>query len=99
MINKTNLNQLIKIARKCSDCAMLHFNKLEQGKINYKKDFSPVTEGDIAVNQIAVSEIQKIFPKLIIVSEEFEKSQEQFNNDNIFWLIDPIDGTKEFINI
>ncbi|MDA0764337.1 MAG: L-threonylcarbamoyladenylate synthase [Proteobacteria bacterium] len=98
MINKNNLNQLIKIARKCSDCAMLHFNKLEQGTINYKKDFSPVTEGDIAVNQIAVSEIQKIFPKLIIVSEEFEKSQEQFNNNNIFWLIDPIDGTKEFIN-
>ena len=75
MITKNNLIQIIAIARKCNECAMLHFNQLTKENINYKVDASPVTKGDIAVNKIAVLGLQKIFPKIVIVSEEFEKSQ------------------------
>ena len=98
MITKNNLIQIIAIARKCNECAMLHFNQLTKENINYKVDASPVTKGDIAVNKIAVLGLQKIFPKIVIVSEEFEKSQKQLKNSNLFWLVDPIDGTKEYIN-
>ena len=97
MITKNNLIQIIAIARKCNECAMLHFNQLTKENINYKVDASPVTKGDIAVNKIAVLGLQKIFPKIVIVSEEFEKSQKQLKNNNS-WVIDPIDGTKEYIN-
>ena len=97
MITKNNLNHIIAIARECSECAMLHFNQLTKENIDYKIDASPVTKGDIAVNEIAILGLQKIFPKIIIVSEEFDKSHKQLKNNNLFWLVDPIDGTKEYI--
>ena len=98
MITKNKLKQIITIARECNDCAMLHFNQLTKEDIDHKADMSPVTKGDIAVNKLAVSGLQKLFPKIVIVSEEFKKSHTQFKNNSIFWLIDPIDGTKEYIN-
>ena len=98
MITKKKLKRIVEIARECSECAMLHFSQLNKENIGHKIDMSPVTEGDIAVNEIAVTGLQKLFPEIIIVSEEFEKSHKQFKNNNTFWLIDPIDGTKEYIN-
>jgi len=97
MITKNNLSHIIAIARECSECAMLHFNQLTKENFDYKIDASPVTKGDIAVNEIAILGLQKIFPKIIIVSEEFKESHKQLKNNNLFWLVDPIDGTKEYI--
>ena len=98
MINIEKLNQIISLARKCNDCAMLHFTNFSKDMINLKIDNSPVTIADLAVNQIAINGLQKIFPDIKIVSEESNKSQKQFKNNKVFWLVDPIDGTKEYIN-
>ncbi len=98
MISLKKLFHLIDLARKCNKCAMLHFQNLSFNQIKYKNDYSPLTQADLEVNQIAVNGIKKLFPKVKIVSEEFERSQKFFRNNNVFWLIDPIDGTKEFIN-
>ncbi len=98
MISKNKLNQIINLARKCNDCAMSHFNFFEKKNINYKIDNSPVTKADLEVNKLAVNGLQRIFTNTKIVSEEFKKSQKLFQNNNHFWLIDPIDGTKEFVN-
>ena len=67
-------------------------------KISYKNDFSPVTNGDIEVSKIAVAGLNNIFPNTTIISEETFKSKHNFDLNNDFWLIDPIDGTKEYIN-
>ena len=65
-------------------------------KITIKEDNSPVTNGDIAVNDIITKKISELTPDLPIISEETVKKN--FKNTNkIFWLIDPIDGTKEYI--
>ena len=65
-------------------------------KITIKEDNSPVTNGDIAVNDIITKKILELTPDLPIISEETVKKN--FKNTNkIFWLIDPIDGTKEYI--
>ncbi len=98
MINSKKLFYLIDLARKCNKCAMLHFQNLSINQVKYKNDNSPFTQADLEVNKIAVNGIKKLFPKVKIVSEEFKRSQKFFQNNNIFWLIDPIDGTKEFIN-
>ena len=62
-----------------------------------KEDNTPVTNGDLAVNKILLDKISKLTPNIPIVSEETSKNK---NNNNLkdFWLIDPIDGTSEYIN-
>ena len=65
-------------------------------KITIKPDNSPVTDGDIAVNEILTNKIKKITPNIPIVSEETINFDLE-NNDKTFWLIDPIDGTKQYI--
>jgi len=65
-------------------------------KITIKPDNSPVTDGDIAVNEILTSKIKKLTPDIPIISEETINFDLE-NNDKNFWLIDPIDGTKQYI--
>ncbi len=61
-----------------------------------KEDKTPVTNGDIEVNNIILSNLKKITPDIPIISEETVDNK---NLDlNSFWLIDPIDGTYDYIN-
>tara|TARA_B100000963_G_scaffold345695_1_gene350061 strand:+ start:166 stop:945 length:780 start_codon:yes stop_codon:yes gene_type:complete len=65
-------------------------------KIEMKKDKSPVSNGDIKVNELLTNKIKSITPNLPIISEETVDLNVK-NTAKIFWLIDPIDGTKEYI--
>ncbi len=65
-------------------------------KIQIKDDNSPVTNGDLKVNEILTKAIAKITPNIPIVSEETVDLKKK-NTFKTFWLIDPIDGTKEYI--
>ena len=61
-----------------------------------KKDKTPVTNGDIEVNKIILSSLKKITPDIPIVSEE--TSENKNLNLETFWLVDPIDGTYDYIH-
>ena len=65
-------------------------------KIEIKEDKSPVSNGDIKVNELITNQIKKLTPNVPIVSEETVNLKIK-NKAKIFWLIDPIDGTKEYI--
>ncbi len=66
-------------------------------KISIKDDKSPVTDGDIAVDKMLKSQIKILTPDIAIISEEtVDLSVKNKNKD--FWLIDPIDGTRDYIN-
>lgn len=61
-----------------------------------KKDFSPLTEADIKSNEIIKKYLEK--SKLPVLSEEGKSIPYKKRKDwEIFWLVDPLDGTKEFI--
>ena len=62
-----------------------------------KPDNTPVTNGDIEVNNILTRKIKDITPSVTIISEETSENKLKENLKN-FWLIDPIDGTSEYIN-
>ena len=62
-----------------------------------KSDNTPVSNGDIEVNKILTSRINEITPNIVIVSEE-SASHKTDNDLKDFWLIDPIDGTRDYIN-
>ena len=65
-------------------------------KIEIKKDKSPVSNGDLRVNDILSKKISELTPNIRIISEETVDIKVK-NKSKIFWLIDPIDGTKEYI--
>ena len=61
-----------------------------------KPDNTPVTNGDIEVNNIITKKIKDITPGVTIISEEASTNKLK-ENLKTFWLIDPIDGTSEYI--
>ena len=65
-------------------------------KIEIKEDKSPVSNGDLKVNELITNKIKDLTPNIPIISEETVDLNKK-NKAKIFWLIDPIDGTKEYI--
>ena len=66
-------------------------------KKEIKSDNTPVTNGDLEVNKILVKKIREITPDISIVSEESHENKLNVNLKD-FWLIDPIDGTYDYVN-
>ena len=62
-----------------------------------KKDNTPVSNGDLEVNKIIVNKIKQVTPNIPIISEETTDNKNKLNLNN-FWLVDPIDGTYDYIN-
>ena len=62
-----------------------------------KSDNTPVSNGDLEVNKIVSEEIKKLTPSIPIISEETSDNKSIKDLKN-FWLIDPIDGTHDYIN-
>tara|TARA_B100000989_G_scaffold110300_1_gene80923 strand:- start:13279 stop:14064 length:786 start_codon:yes stop_codon:yes gene_type:complete len=66
-------------------------------KKTIKEDNTPVTNGDIEVNNIITKKIKELTPHIPIVSEEVSENKDT-KNLSTFWLIDPIDGTYDYVN-
>ncbi len=66
-------------------------------KKEIKDDNTPVTNGDIEVNNLLTKKIKNLTPNIKIVSEETVTNKDSKNLKD-FWLIDPIDGTSDYIN-
>ena len=62
-----------------------------------KSDNTPVSNGDLEVNKFISKKISEVTPNLPIISEETSENKDKLNLKN-FWLIDPIDGTYDYIN-
>ncbi|WP_440697537.1 3'(2'),5'-bisphosphate nucleotidase CysQ family protein [Candidatus Pelagibacter sp. HIMB1709] len=61
-----------------------------------KSDNTPVSNGDIEVNKFISNQLSKVTPDIPIISEE--TSENKGNSLKNFWLVDPIDGTYDYIN-
>ena len=70
----------------------------EEGLIKkIKSDNTPVSNGDLEVNRYITNKIKQITTDIPIISEETSENKDNANLKN-FWLIDPIDGTYDYIN-
>jgi 3'(2'), 5'-bisphosphate nucleotidase len=96
----------IKETKKITLCLIDTFKKASQVSLDLRKvglikeiksDNTPVSNGDIEVNKILSKKIQEITPSIPIVSEESSNNKTSKDLKN-FWLIDPIDGTRDYIN-
>ena len=87
------LNQLMWEA---SDAILAIYESSDLG-ITTKDDQSPVTKADLAAHHVLVTELSALTPDIPIVSEEDHESLKIPETHSRYWLIDPLDGTKEFI--
>ena len=94
-MNKSELKQITEGLIETFNIAARESIELnEQGlKIQIKEDNSPVSNGDLRVNELITNRILELTPNIPIVSEETVDLTKK-NTHKIFWLIDPIDGTK-----
>ena len=80
------------------DAGKISIDLREQGLIKkIKSDNTPVSNGDLEVNKILTKKISEVTPSIPIISEETSDNK-LINNLENFWLIDPIDGTYDYIN-
>ena len=66
-------------------------------KKKIKSDNTPVSNGDLEVNKFITKKISEVTPDIPIISEESSDNKDNANLKN-FWLVDPIDGTYDYIN-
>ena len=95
MIKYDEIKNIIKIIEECSAVA-LTFYKQKHLEISIKDDNSPVTKADLEISRIAINKLSEMFPNDKIISEENITNLNEVDMTK-YWLIDPIDGTKEFI--
>ena len=94
MLEQIELNDIEAIALKAGNTIMEIYNR--DFSIEYKDDKSPLTEADLASNEVIVKALEKY--NVPIMSEEGKEiPYEERKEWEYYWCIDPIDGTKEFI--
>ena len=86
-----------EIAKKAGTAIMEIYGK-GNFSVEYKDDKSPLTAADKASHEVIMFELKKRFPEIPILSEEGADIPYEVRKDwQRFWLVDPLDGTKEFI--
>lgn len=91
----TLLSQIEQLAREAGAAIMSVYSR--DFAIENKADDSPLTEADKAADNIINVGLGQITPEIPVLSEEAVEQFKGPNNQNQYWLVDPLDGTKEFI--
>ncbi|MFD2207650.1 3'(2'),5'-bisphosphate nucleotidase CysQ [Kiloniella antarctica] len=101
--NRDLMNALLIIAERAGNIIMEIYNRPEGILVENKSDSSPVTEADKAAEAFILGALNTLTPDIPVISEEAASEGEipDLGSDpdhSLFWLVDPVDGTKEFIS-
>ena len=91
-----NLNIMIKAAEKASKILIRDFGEVENLQVSKKGPTDFVTNADLKAEKIIIEELKKARPNYSIISEE--KGSEDNKDKKNIWIIDPIDGTLNFLH-
>jgi len=98
MWKETQLDALLRIGISAGKEILSVYNQSGDIDVTLKDDNSPLTEADRLAHQLIVAELQELTPDIPILSEESAETPVQQRMDwSQFWIVDPLDGTKEFI--
>ncbi|ARR03088.1 adenosine-3'(2'),5'-bisphosphate nucleotidase [Campylobacter vicugnae] len=93
-LNLSNLHDIAIIAARAAGRAILDvYDKFE---LSFKDDSSPLTTADLAANEAIINHLKPT--KIPICSEESILEFNKRDENSTFWLVDPLDGTKEFVS-
>jgi 3'(2'), 5'-bisphosphate nucleotidase len=98
-IEKVLLDHVIDIARNAGDKILTIYHQSSKLEVFSKTDHSPLTQADISAHHLIMKALNRITPEIPVLSEEsllpdFAQRQQWQK----YWLVDPLDGTKEFIS-
>ncbi|WP_158781218.1 3'(2'),5'-bisphosphate nucleotidase CysQ [Pantoea sp. BAV 3049] len=91
------LDKICQLARDAGDAIMKVYDGQAPLDVSHKSDHSPVTAADIAAHKVIVQGLSALYPDIPVISEEDPPSWEIRQHWQRYWLVDPLDGTKEFI--
>lgn len=95
-ITKDLIQQLCEVAIEAGDSIMEIYGDPDQWNVDVKSDSSPLTQADLRSNQIILDALSQMSPHTPLLSEE--SPWLGGGNVSTYWAVDPLDGTKEFIN-
>jgi len=96
MLNQIDIQDIITIAKEAGNAIMQVYK--QDFEVEYKQDSSPLTLADKKANDIIEDGLNKLSVSFPILSEEGDDiPYEDRKHWEYFWLIDPLDGTKEFV--
>ena len=90
------LHQVERIAREAGAAILKVYGEEDFG-VEHKADESPLTRADLAANAVIVAGLKALVPSLPILTEEAVDDFTGPDAEGRYWLVDPLDGTKEFI--
>ncbi len=93
-------NQIRRIAIEAGDLTLDYFDESGYQGADIKADGSPLTQADTAAEAIITKALKTIAPDILVVGEEAvaEGYRPDLTGHEYFWLVDPLDGTKEFVS-
>jgi len=98
MVTDELRSAVCELAREAGRATMAYYDGAEAAGVREKADHSPVTLADEAAHAILLAGLRRLDPATPVVSEEAEAAPfETRRGWRRFWLVDPLDGTKEFI--
>lgn len=91
------LPQAVTLAREAGRAVMRVYSEVNPA-VEYKRDHSPLTQADMASHHILIDGLKRLAPDRPILSEESQEIPfEQRSSWHSYWLVDPLDGTREFL--
>jgi len=98
MVNiQEHLDELLNMVQK-ADQAIMEVYDAHAAVVEMKADNTPLTQADMASHHIISKELARLFPDVPVVSEEGDReANTRIVQGKTFWLVDPLDGTKEFL--
>lgn len=97
VFSKADLQQIVLLAKQAGEAIMQVYAQTDL-QIEVKQDDSPVTAADIASHNVIIAGLKQHFADIAVMSEEdADISWAERQTWQTYWLIDPLDGTKEFI--
>jgi len=91
------LDKICQLARDAGDAIMQVYDGKIPMDVLSKIDDSPVTAADLAAHRVILQGLQALTPDIPVLSEEDPQPWEERQHWQRYWLVDPLDGTKEFI--
>lgn len=92
------IEQICQLARDAGAAIMEVYSGEKPLDVTRKQDDSPVTAADMAAHRVIAAGLLALSPEIPLLSEEDPQGWEERRNWTRYWLVDPLDGTKEFIN-
>lgn len=89
------IETLARLVREGGAIAMRHHGRLRD--VRAKADNSPLTDADLEIDAFLGAELRRLYPDIAVVTEEQAATHGALAAGSAFFLVDPIDGTKEFV--